>query len=76
MTRRFGVRQDESNSGGSGSTAPKPGIDSNLCNSCQKCVRVCPVDAIEMRNDKAFIIKEKCTNCRACITACPVQAIR
>ena len=75
MTRQFNIQQ-ATGSGQTTSTAPKPVVDPNLCTGCQKCVAVCPVDAIEMKNHKAVIIKEKCTNCRICITSCPVSAIK
>ncbi|HPZ53333.1 MAG TPA: 4Fe-4S binding protein, partial [Clostridia bacterium] len=40
------------------------------------CVKVCPVDAINMdENDIAVIDKDKCINCGACVTGCPFGAI-
>jgi ferredoxin len=38
-------------------------------------MRVCPTQAIRIRNGKAIIIKEKCIDCGECITACPNEAI-
>ena len=35
---------------------------------------VCPFEAIDMVDDKAFIT-EKCTACGACVEECPVEAI-
>ena len=52
-----------------------PLVHASLCVTCDKCFDVCPVDAIEYRNGKAFIIEEKCRNCKACVSACPSQAI-
>lgn len=67
-------------------------IDKTLCRNCGKCaeacpysaivdiirpcVKVCPVDAINMdKNDIAVIDKDKCINCGACVTGCPFGAI-
>jgi electron transfer flavoprotein alpha subunit len=44
------------------------------CTGCQECLNSCPYDAIEMRDDKAFI-NEYCQFCRACLEACPEGAI-
>jgi Na+-translocating ferredoxin:NAD+ oxidoreductase RNF subunit RnfB len=38
-------------------------------------MRVCPTQAIRVRNGKAKIIEEKCIDCGECITACPNDAI-
>jgi len=38
-------------------------------------MRVCPTQAIRIRNGKAVIIEEKCIDCGECITACPNNAI-
>lgn len=75
MTRQFSVQQP-AGTGQAARMASKPVIDPKLCTGCQKCVAVCPMDAIEMQNHKAVIISEKCTNCRVCITSCPVSAIK
>jgi len=50
-------------------------IDTEKCNSRMKCLRVCPTQAIRIRNGKAIIIEEKCIDCGECITACPNNAI-
>lgn len=44
------------------------------CIGCGVCVSVCPFEAIDMVDDKAFIT-EKCTACGACVEECPVEAI-
>lgn len=50
-------------------------IDSEKCMGRMKCMRVCPTQAIRVRNGKAAIIEEKCIDCGECITACPHGAI-
>ncbi len=40
-----------------------------------KCLRMCPTQAIRVRDGKARIIEEKCIDCGECITVCPHNAI-
>lgn len=47
----------------------------DTCNSCGKCVAVCPVETISMRGGKPVWAKY-CTQCTACIHTCPVAAIQ
>ncbi len=49
-------------------------IEAELCSGCQKCLRICPYDAIEMMEAKAQI-QERCTSCGACLEVCPEEAI-
>ncbi|MFA5524714.1 MAG: electron transfer flavoprotein subunit alpha [Tissierellales bacterium] len=44
------------------------------CTGCTTCVDACPFDAIEMREDKAYI-KDNCTSCGVCVETCPFDAI-
>ena len=50
-------------------------IDTEKCEGRMKCMRVCPTQAIRVRNGKAAMIEEKCIDCGECITACPHNAI-
>jgi len=50
-------------------------IDPEKCEGRMKCLRVCPTQAIRVRNAKAMIIAEKCIDCGECITVCPHSAI-
>ncbi|MCL1893583.1 MAG: 4Fe-4S binding protein [Holophagaceae bacterium] len=44
------------------------------CRDCYKCVRKCPVKAIQVVNDHAAIIPGRCVYCGNCVSACPVGA--
>ncbi|QHQ59574.1 (4Fe-4S)-binding protein [Anaerocolumna sedimenticola] len=45
------------------------------CISCKLCEKNCPVQAIEMKENKPFWILPKCDNCLCCLHHCPVKAI-
>ena len=47
----------------------------DLCNGCQACVPICPVNAISMQEGKAKIDPFQCTGCGACVPVCPKEAI-
>ncbi len=44
------------------------------CIGCGKCVKLCPLNNIELENGKP-VWNENCTHCMACIGNCPTQAI-
>lgn len=44
------------------------------CISCRKCVKLCPLNNIEMSGNKPAW-NNHCTHCMACICGCPVTAI-
>jgi MinD superfamily P-loop ATPase len=46
------------------------------CKMSGECLRVCPRDAIIVRDGKAFILREMCDFDGLCISACPNGAIR
>ena len=51
-------------------------LDKNKCTGCRCCEKVCPVNAIQMiENKEGFIepriIEEKCINCGLCFKRCP-----
>lgn len=51
-------------------------LEKDKCCGCMGCMNVCPVNAIEMKeNDEGFLmpeVNEKCINCGKCTKACPV----
>lgn len=49
-------------------------ISENKCIGCGKCVALCPMDNISLK-EKVAIPSDKCTMCYRCVNACPVQAI-
>lgn len=44
------------------------------CKDCYKCVRYCPVKAIEVKNHRAQIIDQECVLCGNCTLVCPQKA--
>jgi len=53
-----------------------PSTSDALCIRCGKCVEVCPVATITLKEEGATTDKEKCTLCCACIKNCPSAARR
>lgn len=47
----------------------------DACISCGLCERVCPVQAIQMKNGRPEWVKSTCEHCTACINRCPKDAI-
>ncbi len=45
------------------------------CEGKMKCMRICPTEAIRVRNGKAVILGDRCIDCGECIKACPNKAI-
>ena len=48
------------------------------CRDCYRCVRHCPVKAIQIKDAHAIILYDRCTFCGTCVNECPnsVKAIR
>lgn len=44
------------------------------CQDCYKCVRHCPVKAIQVVQDTATVIAERCVYCGTCVNVCPSGA--
>ena len=44
------------------------------CKNCYKCLRSCPVKAIQFKNGQARVISELCILCGNCINICPQNA--
>jgi iron only hydrogenase large subunit-like protein len=44
------------------------------CRDCYKCVRACPVKAIQVHQGSAVVVHDRCIFCGKCVDACPVHA--
>ncbi len=44
------------------------------CQDCYRCVRVCPVKAISVREGQAYIEDDLCIKCGTCVRECPQHA--
>jgi MinD superfamily P-loop ATPase len=60
-----------------GSNGPVPRIDTERCNGCGKCVRVCPTGALRIRNGSATVAEPfSCKYHGLCELVCRYQAIQ
>lgn len=50
-------------------------VNAETCDGCGECVEVCPVDAIEVKDDVAVVNEDECSDCGACTDACPTESI-
>ncbi len=44
------------------------------CRDCYRCVRICPVKAIKLKDGQAEVVGSRCINCGTCTRECPQQA--
>ena len=56
-------------------------VEKHICTACMACKNVCPIDAIEIKEDDEHFIypyvdKTKCTNCGLCKKVCPALKVR
>ena len=45
------------------------------CISCGKCVKLCPMNVIDMQDRKPVWNIKRCAHCMSCIQNCPVESI-
>jgi uncharacterized Fe-S center protein len=53
----------------------KPNVNPAACIGCKICKKFCAQDAIELKNNTAFIVETRCVGCGRCIGACSKNAI-
>ena len=51
-------------------------FDQSKCNSCARCVAVCPTGASDMGGEKSRVDRRSCTGCGKCAEVCPTEARR
>ena len=52
-------------------------VDSKTCVACGCCVKVCPLQAIEIvRGVMAQVRQDKCVGCGKCARECPASVIK
>lgn len=49
-------------------------LNNDKCQGCVSCVKLCPTEAIRVRNGKAEILADRCIDCGACASGCPYHA--
>ena len=50
-------------------------IDQETCTGCGECVDSCPLEAIEIKDDKAVVDAETCGDCGSCVDVCSTESI-
>lgn len=50
-------------------------IDIEKCKGCGVCVSLCPVQAVSIIQNRAFIDQNRCNECLLCMDECPENAI-
>ena len=50
-------------------------IEREHCTGCMRCVRICPTEALRVRNNVVQLNEDRCINCGRCIEACTEDAI-
>ncbi|MBN2299414.1 MAG: 4Fe-4S binding protein [Deltaproteobacteria bacterium] len=49
-------------------------IDESSCTGCGTCIKRCPVDAVELNDEKARMIQDRCIGCGLCVSTCPTSS--
>ncbi len=57
-------------------TDPEIAIFQNTCTHCNKCIPVCPLNAINLINDVINIDRSLCNNCGKCTQVCYPEALK
>lgn len=51
-------------------------INPEICILCDRCLEICPVNAISSTFPEVPYIDDKCVYCNTCVETCPVDAIK
>lgn len=51
-------------------------VDEELCTLCEKCITICPYNALRRKGSTIEVHDKKCTACGACIVQCPTGALK
>jgi ferredoxin len=51
-------------------------VDEDLCIGCGTCVEKCPMEAIELEDNKAVVNEDRCIGCGVCAHHCPEDAMK
>ncbi len=49
-------------------------VNAEKCFGCTHCIKICPTEAIRIRNGVAEISNQRCVDCGNCLRACPADA--
>jgi PAS domain S-box-containing protein len=49
-------------------------LNQGNCQNCYKCIRHCPIKAIQFKDSRATVIEEECILCGTCVDTCPQNA--
>lgn len=52
-----------------------PSVNRDKCQKCGECIKWCPGEAIQMKEEGAYILKERCLGCGECVATCRYGAI-
>ena len=50
-------------------------IDQSKCKLCLKCMQICPIHAVELRQGQVLVDKSRCVDCGLCCRNCNHEAI-
>jgi ferredoxin len=51
-------------------------FDADRCTGCVSCIRVCPAQAIRIKDDHSIELVGDCIGCGECIRVCPANAVK
>ena len=50
-------------------------VNESQCTGCSRCMKICPTEAIRIREGIAQISESRCIDCGKCYKVCPTKAI-